>query len=176
MTDASAEILSVSEVRFVSEIALGKSGAEAARAAGYSSRNAATRLMHRPEIVAAIEAEKAKIREHTLYDVDKAMAETDKAIEMSRETRNPAAMVKAIELRAKLNGLLVDRRADVTDDLNLAEALAAAKRRAPASMGNLERGADGEYRAVSDPLGLFSAGEDSIQPTGQEVTPWPSQR
>lgn len=44
------------------------------------------------------------------YGLEQAMSEADRAIALSEFKENPGAMVNAITLRAKLNGLLVERR------------------------------------------------------------------
>lgn len=43
------------------------------------------------------------------YNIDAAMKECEDAIEFARETENANAYVKAVELKSKLQGLLVEK-------------------------------------------------------------------
>ena len=49
-----------------------------------------------------------QIRERTLYDIDVAMGELDKALLFAEEHKSAMGMVRAIEIRCKLNGMLQD--------------------------------------------------------------------
>jgi hypothetical protein len=49
------------------------------------------------------------IRDETGYDLKMAMAECEEAIEFSRGMKNANAYVKAVELKTKLNGLLIEK-------------------------------------------------------------------
>jgi hypothetical protein len=73
------------------------------------------------ELRAAIEQ---AIRETTIYTVVEALAEADQALKMAMANGNASHAVAAITLKAKLAGLLIERR-DVTyrsvDDLTDAE-------------------------------------------------------
>ncbi len=44
------------------------------------------------------------------YTLEKAMLEAEEAFQVSKEKGNGGAMTAAVTLRAKLNGLLVDRK------------------------------------------------------------------
>lgn len=46
----------------------------------------------------------------SVHNLEKAMAEAEEAMRFAKETENANAYVKAVEHRAKLNGLLVDRQ------------------------------------------------------------------
>jgi DNA-binding LacI/PurR family transcriptional regulator len=98
----------IAETKFVAELVLGATVKDAAKAAGISA-STATRLMKKPEIIAAIEAEKAAIRERTKYDAEQAMRELDEALAMARQLRDTKAMNAIIISRMKLNGLSPDR-------------------------------------------------------------------
>ena len=87
-------------------------GAESSRVAGYSEKNAtnsAAQLLKHPTIKAALAEARAGAVVAASYGLDAAMRETDLAIEFAKLTKNANAMVKAIELKTKLNGLLVER-------------------------------------------------------------------
>jgi phage terminase small subunit len=93
---------------FVRLIALGKSQKDAALGAGYSAKSA-KRLMEIPDIKAALEKVKKEIMDSTKYDALAAQAELNDAIEFARTTRNATALVRAVEMKMKLNGLIIDR-------------------------------------------------------------------
>jgi hypothetical protein len=44
------------------------------------------------------------------YGLKQAMDEAEQAMNLARDTRQPGAMVAAVQLRAKLNALLIDRK------------------------------------------------------------------
>lgn len=84
-------------------------GAQAARDAGYAkagARNRATLLMKVPSVRSAIAECRRIITERTGYDVVMAMAEFDAVITFAKATKNANAMCRAVELRAKMAGLL----------------------------------------------------------------------
>jgi transposase-like protein len=56
-----------------------------------------------------IEKRMAELREKTGYSLEVSMAEAGEGMELARETKNANAFVKAIEHRAKLNGLLIEK-------------------------------------------------------------------
>lgn len=98
--------------RYVDLIAAGRDSREAARATGYSESYAeviATRCKRNPEIAAAIEAIREKGRRLSAYDLAAAMKEAEDAADFAKKHKNPMANVKAVELRAKLSGLLIER-------------------------------------------------------------------
>lgn len=73
------------------------------------------RLPHVAERIEYLRAQVAeKVAERTAeivaYELEHAMAETDMALRLAAEKENPAAMARIIELRAKLNGLMVAER------------------------------------------------------------------
>ena len=117
--------------RYVENVSRGQDSRTAALAAGYSesfSKVASHRLGKQPAIAKAIESIRQDARMAARYDLQVAMAEAQAAIDFATLHKNPMARVKAVELRAKLSGLLVDRIEQVTVDLT--GALTAARERA----------------------------------------------
>ena len=100
------------QARFVDLYVTTGNASEAARQAGYSrhrSNSAAHRLLNLPHVKAAIAAIRAEIAERAAYTVEKCFTELGNAMEHARKTDNSSALVRAIELRGKLTGILVDR-------------------------------------------------------------------
>ena len=62
-----------------------------------------------PTIAKEIETLRAALREKTGYTMEVAMSECEEAVEFARGTKNANAYVKALELKAKLNGLLIEK-------------------------------------------------------------------
>ena len=58
------------------------------------------------DAVAAIKADMAKRAE---YDFDKFMVEMNAAMDFAKETKNATALVRAIELKGKASGHIVER-------------------------------------------------------------------
>ena len=83
-----------------------------AKMAGYSektSRHCGYQLLKHPTIAAALKEARDGAKIAASYTLDAAMKETDEAIEFAKLTKNANAMVKAIEHKSKLNGLLIER-------------------------------------------------------------------
>ena len=99
--------------RFVRSYVLNSgNAAQAVRESGYSIKGATTRgykLLKEPDIKVAIDALRRQVATRTGYGVDKAMSELEEAMTFAKKTENATAFVRAVELRAKLNGVLVDR-------------------------------------------------------------------
>lgn len=72
--------------------------------------NKASALARLPEVQARCEALRAPVAERIQYNLEVAMREAQDAFEVSRTNRQGGAMVAAAQLRAKLNGLLVERK------------------------------------------------------------------
>ena len=51
-----------------------------------------------------------RVQEEIAYTAREAMREALEALEMAKKTQQPGSMVAAVQLRAKLNGLLIDRK------------------------------------------------------------------
>lgn len=142
---------------FVAEyLANGGNGYRAALLAGYSqpsARNTAWRLTNRDEKVkAAIAKGRAAIAEATAYKFDNAMQELAEGMEFARKTENATAFVRAAELRAKMNGHLVERR-EVQADFSLTD------NRTDAEL--LERA-----KQLADEAGIELVIQDQRQPPG----------
>lgn len=56
------------------------------------------------------QANVARVQEEIVYTAKVAMSEAQRALELAERANQPGAMVAAIQLRAKLNGLLVERK------------------------------------------------------------------
>ena len=98
---------------FISEILTGKSGAEAARVAGYSKKDAAKRaseLRKDPVIAAEIERGLVAIREGAEVTAESMIRQLDADRQFAIKTLNASAATRASELKAKLVGLLIDRK------------------------------------------------------------------
>jgi hypothetical protein len=70
---------------------------------------AAYRLAKKPTVAKAIDAVQHEARTVAVFGLVQAMEEADSAAAFARLHKNPMALVKATELRAKLSGLLIDR-------------------------------------------------------------------
>jgi hypothetical protein len=73
-------------------------------------QNKASLLMRHGEVGVRIAELRRPIVEKLRYSVEQAMAEADQALCIAREKENAAAMIGAVTLRAKLHGLLVEKR------------------------------------------------------------------
>lgn len=98
---------------FIAEYLKDNNGARAAEAAGYSKQNARSQayqlLNHQPAVITALEEERKKLQVATQYNAERAMAEAEDAMTFALQTENANAYVKAVELRAKLTGLMIER-------------------------------------------------------------------
>ncbi len=81
---------------------------EAEREIG-AKRGLGTRLLAKQHIKNEIDRLTLNLQRKTRYTLDKAMADAIEAAAFAKATKNAAALVKAIEHKAKLNGLLIDR-------------------------------------------------------------------
>jgi phage terminase small subunit len=104
--------LNPAHAKFVAEYLKDGNASRAAEAIGYSPKNprqGGYKLLQLPEIQAAIDETRKKIQAKAGYNLERAMTEAEEAIEFARQTDNANAYVKAVELRSKLNGLLVEK-------------------------------------------------------------------
>jgi hypothetical protein len=103
----------------------------AALAAGYSESYSAAigRLEKNPAVAAKIDAIRQKGCEIAAYDLTKAMQEAMDVIEFAKGTKNAMAYYKAIEHRARLAGLLVERIHLQAEMVDLRSALQEARTR-----------------------------------------------
>lgn len=124
---AEPDILSTREEVFVSSYAAGRNLVDSAIASGSKPQSAAkyaNRLMKKPKIQKALDEIRAQARKNAVFTVERAMDEAQSALDFAHETGNATAYVKAVEHRAKLNGLLIERHhlkvetVDITGALN----------------------------------------------------------
>lgn len=98
--------------RFIEYYMTGISGAAAARKAQYSKNNAghiACDLLKNPDVIAEIDRIRNLSSITAKYNYEAAMAEADECVRFAKLTENANAMVKAVELKTKLTGLLVEK-------------------------------------------------------------------
>lgn len=108
---------------YVRALASGIPSQQAALRAGFSlsfAKKAAQRLGHLPAVRTAVESIQTEGRKAAVYDLTRAMAEAQDVINFARAQKNSMAYCKAVELRAKLSGLLVERVELGTLDLRAA--------------------------------------------------------
>lgn len=103
--------------RFCQAIVSGLSQADAYRMAYDAEnmkpetvQNKAYLLMRRDEVRVRIEELRKPVVEKLQYGLEQAMNEAAEAFSVAKEKENGGAMVAAVQLRARLNGLLVDRK------------------------------------------------------------------
>lgn len=106
-------ILSEKQQIFVDRYMKTGNGKQSAIDAGYAPANAHTAafdLVNRNKNVRkALEAGRTESHKKIGYDITNVMEETSEAISFAKETGNANAYVKAVELRAKVQGLIVDK-------------------------------------------------------------------
>jgi len=135
-----------------------KNATAAAIAAGYSPRSARVQvydLLRNPSVKAELDQVRERITQETVYDAASSFKEAGEALELARVNDDPHGMMKAIEHRAKLNGLLIDRSRVETISVDLTAALRDAKARITAAFPRPVRpmrdpvpAIDAEYRAL----------------------------
>lgn len=105
--------LNIKQQAFVINYLKSGNGKQAAIDSGYgvkSSQQTAYELLnHHPLVKAEIDSARKVAREEAKYSVEKAMSQAQEAYDLAKQCRNPIAMVKAAELKAKLSGLLIDK-------------------------------------------------------------------
>lgn len=112
---------------FADAIATGMNYNAAAKQAGYKSTASAHEAKQHPlvrEYLSSIQSRAAALVGHTVVE---AMLEAKDGMDFAKETENATAFVKAVELRAKLSGLLIDRVEVFTADLKGAIEMAQAR-------------------------------------------------
>lgn len=127
--------LNARQQQFVRHYMSGASGREAALAAGYSPAAAsrgAHRLLHEvPAVAKAIAEAKNLLAERSAYDADKALQELNQVLAFAERTNNATAAARAVELKMKLCGLMVDRaEVNINGSLDVTGAIANGRRRA----------------------------------------------
>jgi phage terminase small subunit len=110
---------------FAQAVVVGMSISDAYRAAykaGKMSSAAvnveASRLMANPTVALRVQELRKPVVEAAQYGLAEAMAEAAEAMELSRETRQSGAFVAAVSLRAKLSGLMIDKKEIRTGELD----------------------------------------------------------
>ena len=102
--------LNPNQARFVAEYLKHGVAKAAAEAAGYKhGAESGYALMQMPAVKEAIDNARKEIVAEGTYNLKKAMKETDEGIQFAKDTENANALAKLIELRAKLNGLLIEK-------------------------------------------------------------------
>jgi phage terminase small subunit len=100
----------IKQQRFVQAYKTSGNINEAARKAGYSVKNRSlSKILASPPVLAELEKHKQEVIASGRYGYEKAMKECEEAMIFSRETENAAALVKAIELKTKLSGLMIEK-------------------------------------------------------------------
>ncbi len=110
--------------RYAELLATGMPQAHAAKHAGYKSKCSANDAYRHPLVQEYLSTIRNRAAARTGHTVVVAMEEANGAMAFARETENATAYVKAVELRAKLSGLLIDRVEVVSMDLKGALAMA----------------------------------------------------
>lgn len=113
--------------RYAELRAQGRTQGQAALEAGFHSKTGAYRAERNPIVRGYLNEIQRNAAVRVGYVVATAMAEAKDAMSFARETENATAYVKAVELRAKLSGLLIDRVEVVSMDLKGALAMAEAR-------------------------------------------------
>lgn len=145
MTMHDPDDLTDKQQRYVENLSRGMASRAAALAAGYSKSYAmvaAHRLKRKPAMVEALAAVRKEGMHLAAYGLAEAMKEADSAAQFARLHKNPMAVVKAAELRAKLSGLLIDRVEVFAADLR--GALDEAKLRVVNAIALPDRGSRGK--------------------------------
>jgi phage terminase small subunit len=128
--------------RYAENRARGMDSFSAAKSAGYRdsyARVIATRTKKNHLVAEAVAHMRNEGMKLAAYGLLQAMQEADSAAAFTREHKGPMALVKAVELRAKLSGLLVDKVEVVSVDLT--KALADAEKRVFAAVDVTPAGA-----------------------------------
>lgn len=104
----------------------GKDQREAGQLSGLKSTGSIYRTLTNPLAQEYLSALRAESRAIARYDIAVAMQEANEVIEFAKKKGNAMAYCKAVELRAKLSGLLIDRvqveKIDITKALSEAQA------------------------------------------------------
>jgi hypothetical protein len=100
--------LSPKHLKFIEAYVATSNMKMAATIAGFSPTNA-SHLIKQPAIKKALDAIREKSLIVSSWNLEKAMIEADQGIAFARETGNANAFAKFSELKAKYNGLLIDR-------------------------------------------------------------------
>lgn len=107
--------LPTKKAAFVLNVAAGMLPADALLKAGWQmtrlvAGSTASRLLREDEAVKdAVAAIKADMAKRAEYDFDKFIAEMNDAMQFAKDTKNATALVRAVELKGKASGHIVER-------------------------------------------------------------------
>ena len=124
---------------FCQHLALGKTASEAYEMAGYKPSRSNASVLRAKQNVSdrlseILQQSERKVVQRIEYTRDSILAELDEARKMAIELKNPSAAWQAAMAKAKLLGLVIDRRevgdAGTFDDMTDEELISAAVRKA----------------------------------------------
>lgn len=102
--------LSLLQINFAKEyFANGGNVTDACRIMGISRTTVQHWFEDHLQFIAYVEEHREKLKKATQYDLQAAIRELDEAIIFARETENANALVKALELKMKGHGLLIEK-------------------------------------------------------------------
>lgn len=107
--------LPTKKAAFVLNVAAGMTPTDAVLKAGWSMKrtvagSTASRMLREDEAVKdAIAVIKADMAKRAEYNFDKFMAEMNEAAQFAKDTKNATALVRAVELKGKASGHIVER-------------------------------------------------------------------
>lgn len=133
-TPATRKPLSPRHHVYIEGVLAGKTGKQAAIDAGFSAASASSRALElnsHPEVIKALEARKARLRKATGYDVEAAFKELDDTISRATEVKQFNAVVKAIEAKSRMVGILDKPNALIGIDISAVLAEARGRRLRP---------------------------------------------
>lgn len=110
-------LLPPKKAKFVEEILKGVPREQAAAHAGWNFKTKTSRASHAgnllrrdPLVMAAIKAARTEVAAEVKYELKDSFVELKEAMAFAEKSDNATAYVRAVELRAKLFGLLVERQ------------------------------------------------------------------
>lgn len=106
-------ILKPQHIKFLQEYVKTGNASKAAIAAGYNRKGAAkegARILDKPLAQEYLDTVRKNLVDTGVYDATEAMRECNDAVALAKAKGNPMALVKAIELKSKLSGLLIEKR------------------------------------------------------------------
>jgi hypothetical protein len=104
--------LTARQRKYIEAVGSGQDSVSAALSAGYGkayAQAAASRIGKIPAVAKALESIRAEFRSRTLYDLEAAVSEIDRALSFAYSKGNPMSVAKLLELKSKLHGLLIER-------------------------------------------------------------------
>jgi hypothetical protein len=122
--------LSAKQVQFLDLYAVNQNAKQSALSVGWSATSArqmAYRTLRHPRAQGYLRSLQSESRAIVAYDLATAMKESLEVISYAKEKGNAMAYFKAVEHRAKLSGLLIDRV--MVEKVDLTAALEAARSR-----------------------------------------------